>query len=80
MAGVVLEGTPREQLQNVATNYISPTDDPAFTASFGLQFDHPDGFAGQAPLPEAATATRCSPTVGTCCSRTTTFSRSRSTR
>ena len=40
--------------RGVATNYISPTDDAAFTASFGLQFDHPDGFAGQAPFPAAA--------------------------
>ncbi|MGZ8605563.1 MAG: 5'-nucleotidase C-terminal domain-containing protein [Actinomycetota bacterium] len=40
--------------RGVATNYIAPTDDPAFTASFGLQFDHPAGFAGQAPFPEAA--------------------------
>jgi 2',3'-cyclic-nucleotide 2'-phosphodiesterase (5'-nucleotidase family)/predicted AlkP superfamily pyrophosphatase or phosphodiesterase len=40
--------------RGVATNYISPTDDPAFTASFGLQFDHPAGFAGQAPYPQAA--------------------------
>src|SRR5688572_17520171 len=29
--------------RGVATNYIAPTDDAAFTASFGLQFDHPDG-------------------------------------
>ena len=34
--------------RGVATNYISPTDDAAFVASFGLQFDHPAGFAGQA--------------------------------
>ncbi len=40
--------------RGVATNYISPTDDAAFTASFGLQFDHPAGFAGQAPYPQAA--------------------------
>jgi 2',3'-cyclic-nucleotide 2'-phosphodiesterase (5'-nucleotidase family)/predicted AlkP superfamily phosphohydrolase/phosphomutase len=40
--------------RGVATNYISPTDDPVFTASFGLQFDHPAGFAGQAPFPAAA--------------------------
>lgn len=33
--------------RGVATNYISPTDDAAFVASFGLQFDHPAGFAGQ---------------------------------
>ena len=40
--------------RGVATNYISSTDDPAFTASFGLQFDHPAGFAGQAAFPDAA--------------------------
>jgi 2',3'-cyclic-nucleotide 2'-phosphodiesterase (5'-nucleotidase family)/predicted AlkP superfamily pyrophosphatase or phosphodiesterase len=40
--------------RGVATNYISPTDDAAFVASFGLQFDHPAGFAGQAPFPAAA--------------------------
>ena len=40
--------------RGVATNYISPTDDAAFTASFGLQFDHPAGFAGQAPFASAA--------------------------
>jgi hypothetical protein len=40
--------------RGVATNYISPTDDAAFVTSFGLQFDHPDGFAGQEPFPGAA--------------------------
>src|SRR5687768_16038995 len=40
--------------RGVVTNYISPTDDPAFTTSFGLQFDHPDGFAGQEAFPAAA--------------------------
>jgi 2',3'-cyclic-nucleotide 2'-phosphodiesterase (5'-nucleotidase family) len=40
--------------RGVVTNYIVPTDDPAFTRSFGLQFDHPDGFAGNAPFPAAA--------------------------
>ncbi|MGS0685796.1 5'-nucleotidase C-terminal domain-containing protein [Nakamurella sp. GG22] len=40
--------------RGVATNYISAADDPAFTASFGLQFDHPDGFAGNAPFADAA--------------------------
>ncbi|CAG0937348.1 2',3'-cyclic-nucleotide 2'-phosphodiesterase / 3'-nucleotidase / 5'-nucleotidase [Thermoflexales bacterium] len=40
--------------RGVATNYIGPTDDAAFTAAFGLQFDHPAGFAGQAPFPGAA--------------------------
>lgn len=36
--------------RGVATNYISPADNAAFTASFGLQFDHPDGFAGRDPF------------------------------
>ena len=40
--------------RGVATNYISPLDDANFTASFGLQFDHPAGFAGQPPFPGAA--------------------------
>ncbi len=40
--------------RGVATNYIGSTDDAAFTASFGLQFDHPAGFAGQAAFPGAA--------------------------
>ena len=40
--------------RGVATNYISPTDSPTFTPAFGLQFDHPAGFAGIAPFPQAA--------------------------
>ena len=40
--------------RGVATNYISPADSAAFTRSFGLQFDHPAGFAGNAPYPQAA--------------------------
>ena len=43
--------------RGVATNYISaddPADDAALIASFGLQFDHPAGFAGQAAFPGAA--------------------------
>ncbi len=40
--------------RGVATNYISPSDDAAFVTAFGLQFDHPAGFAGQPPFPEAA--------------------------
>jgi len=39
--------------RGVVTNYIGATDDPVFTASFGLQFDHPAGFAGQVPFPAA---------------------------
>ena len=42
--------------RGVATNYISPLDLPNFTASFGLQFDHPAGFAGQPAFPGAAPA------------------------
>jgi hypothetical protein len=43
----------------VATNFTGSAgdvlfDDPAFIRSFGLQFDHPAGFAGQAPFPGAA--------------------------
>ena len=40
--------------RGVATNYTSPDDLPDFVASFGLQFDHPAGFAGQVPFAEAA--------------------------
>ena len=40
--------------RGVATNYIAPEDNEAFTRSFGLQFDHPTGFAGNAPFPQAA--------------------------
>jgi 2',3'-cyclic-nucleotide 2'-phosphodiesterase (5'-nucleotidase family) len=40
--------------RGVATNYVDPADNAGFVASFGLQFDHPAGFAGQAPFPGAA--------------------------
>jgi hypothetical protein len=43
--------------RGVATNYVSPTDLANFVTAFGLQYDHPDGFAGQAPFPQAAPAT-----------------------
>ena len=42
--------------RGVVTNYIAPTDDPAFTAAFGLQFDHPAGFSNQPSFPAAAPA------------------------
>ncbi len=42
--------------RGIATNYVSPTDLANFVASFGLQYDHPSGFAGQAPFPQAAPA------------------------
>ena len=37
--------------RGVATNYIEPDRRAARVASFGLQFDHPAGFAGQPPFP-----------------------------
>ena len=45
--------------RGVATNFIGGPgdelfDDAGFIAAFGLQFDHPDGYAGQAPFPGAA--------------------------
>ena len=45
--------------RGVATNFIGHAgdalfDDAAFISSFGLQFDHPAGYAGQAPFPGAA--------------------------
>jgi predicted AlkP superfamily pyrophosphatase or phosphodiesterase len=45
--------------RGVATNFTGSAgdvlfDDPAFIRSFGLQFYHPAGFAGQAPFPGAA--------------------------
>ncbi len=46
--------------RGVATNYIAPTDSASFTQSFGLQFDHPAGFAGNAPFAQAEP----SPAVG----------------
>ncbi|MGZ9234488.1 MAG: 5'-nucleotidase C-terminal domain-containing protein [Anaerolineales bacterium] len=36
--------------RGVATNYSSPADSASFVTAFGLQFDHPAGFAGQAPF------------------------------
>ena len=40
--------------RGVATNYVSAADSAAFVAAFGLQYDHPAGFAGQAPYAGAA--------------------------
>ena len=42
--------------RGVVTNFRSATDDEAFTRSFGLQYDSPEGFAGNAPFPQAAPA------------------------
>jgi 2',3'-cyclic-nucleotide 2'-phosphodiesterase (5'-nucleotidase family) len=46
--------------RGVATNYVSPTDKAAFVSSFGVQFDHPAGFAGQ----PAFAAAQPSPATG----------------
>ena len=45
--------------RGVTTNFIGTASDPLFDdapfiASFGLQFDHPDGYAGQPAFPAAA--------------------------
>ena len=45
--------------RGVATNFIGQAgdvlfDDVPFITAFGLQFDHPAGYAGQAPFPGAA--------------------------
>ncbi len=47
--------------RGVATNFIGEAGDPlfddaAFISAFGLQFDHPDGFAGNDPFPAASPA------------------------
>ena len=39
--------------RGVATNYVAPTDIAKFVAAFGLQYDHPAGFAGLPPFPQA---------------------------
>ena len=40
--------------RGVVTNYVGADDLAAFVTSFGLQFDHPEGFAGQPAFGEAA--------------------------
>jgi 2',3'-cyclic-nucleotide 2'-phosphodiesterase (5'-nucleotidase family) len=42
--------------RGVATNYVDPNDLSNFVASFGLQYDHPAGFANQPAYPQAAPA------------------------
>jgi len=42
--------------RGVATNYVAPGDLAGPIAAFGLQFDHPAGYAGQSPFPGAAPA------------------------
>src|SRR4029077_9466446 len=40
--------------RGVTTNYVSPTDIAKFVAAFGVQYDHPAGFASQPACPQAA--------------------------
>ncbi|HSK26988.1 MAG TPA: alkaline phosphatase family protein, partial [Jiangellales bacterium] len=40
--------------RGIATNYVDPNDLANFVTAFGLQYDHPAGFAGQAAFPGAA--------------------------
>src|SRR4051794_8523361 len=40
--------------RGVATNYTSPTDLEGFVRSFRVQYDHPNGYAGNAPFPQAS--------------------------
>jgi 2',3'-cyclic-nucleotide 2'-phosphodiesterase (5'-nucleotidase family) len=40
--------------RGVATNYVTQADSAQFVRAFGLQFDHPNGFADRAPFPDAA--------------------------
>ncbi len=40
--------------RGVTTNFVSPADIDRLVDTFGLQFDHPGGFAGQAAFPQAA--------------------------
>jgi 2',3'-cyclic-nucleotide 2'-phosphodiesterase (5'-nucleotidase family)/predicted AlkP superfamily phosphohydrolase/phosphomutase len=41
-------------VRGVTTNYISPADIEPNVRAFGVQFDHPAGFAGLAPYAQAA--------------------------
>ena len=40
--------------RGIATNYVADTDLENFVRSFGLQYDHPDGYAGLEPFAGAA--------------------------
>jgi 2',3'-cyclic-nucleotide 2'-phosphodiesterase (5'-nucleotidase family) len=67
--------------RGVTTNFIGKVgeplfDDAPFIAAFGLQFDHPAGYAGQAPFPAAAPT----PAVGWSGSLPTTHSPAREMR
>ena len=58
IAGPTIDFQTFHSGRGVATNFIGTAtdplfDDPAFIASFGLQFDTPAGHAGQAPFPDA---------------------------
>ena len=52
--GPTLDFRNFRSVRGVTTNYISPSDLEQNVRAFGVQFDHPAGFAGQAPYPQAA--------------------------
>ncbi len=59
IAGPTIDYQTFHSGRGVATNFIGGPgdvlfDDATFIGSFGLQFDHPAGYAGQAPFPGAA--------------------------
>ena len=54
IAGPTVDFRTFQSGRGVVTNYIAPADSASFTTSFGLQFDHPAGFAGQPPFAGAA--------------------------
>ncbi len=52
LPGVLLRSRRRDELHRQRRRALF--DDAPFIAAFGLQFDHPAGYAGQAPFPGAA--------------------------
>ncbi len=54
--GPTVDGRSAFSGRGVATNYIAASDNANRVAAFGVQFDHPAGFAGQPPFAAAAPA------------------------
>jgi 2',3'-cyclic-nucleotide 2'-phosphodiesterase (5'-nucleotidase family) len=52
--GPTVDGRTIHSGRGVTTNYVSSADGASEISSFGIQFDHPAGFAGQAPFAAAA--------------------------
>ena len=65
IAGPTLDFRNFRSGRGVATNYIAPTDDAAFTAAFGLQFDHPAGL--RRPAIRSRRPRRRTPRAGRTC-------------